>query len=50
MKKENRNKNEPTWEDLNYLIYENAKRHLPKDLSPKEYEEEVKRLAEKYNI
>lgn len=49
MKRERKQK-EPSWEDLNYLIYENAKRHLPKDLSPKEYEEEVKRLAEKYRI
>ena len=50
MKRENRNRNEPTWEDLNYLIYENAKKHIPKDLSPKEYEAEIKRLAEKYRI
>jgi len=38
------------WQDLNYQIYEAAKKNLPKDLSPREYEEEVKRLAIKYNI
>lgn len=49
MKRE-RKQNEPTWEDLNYLIYNEAKKHIPKDLSPKEYEAELKRLADKYNI
>ena len=41
---------EPSWRDLNYLIYETAKKHIPKDLTPREYEDELKRLATKYNI
>ena len=49
MKRERKQK-EPNWEDLNYLIYNEAKKHIPKDLSPKEYEAELKRLADKYNI
>ena len=52
-KTENRTRsasNEPSWRDLNYMIYETAKKHIPKDLSPREYEDELKRLAAKYNI
>lgn len=48
--KRTRNSRETNWRDLNYLIYETAKKHIPKDLSPREYEEEIKRLAIKYNI
>lgn len=50
---ENRTKsasNETDWRDLNYLIYETAKKHIPKDLPPRQYEDELKRLAIKYNI
>jgi hypothetical protein len=33
-----------------YRLYAEAKAHIPKDLSPKEYEEEVKKLAKKFRI
>lgn len=33
-----------------YRRYAEAKRKIPMDLSPKEYEAEVKRLARKYRI
>lgn len=33
-----------------YRRYAEAKRKIPMDLPPKEYEEEVRRLARKYRI
>lgn len=33
-----------------YRLYAEAKSHIPKDLPPREYEEEVKKLAKKFRI
>ena len=33
-----------------YRRFEIAKRHIPQNMLPKEYEEEIKRLARKYKI
>ena len=33
-----------------YRFYAEAKAHIPKDLPPREYEEEVKKLAKKFRI
>lgn len=33
-----------------YRRFEIAKRHIPQNMLPREYEEEVKRLARKYKI
>ena len=33
-----------------YRLYAEAKSRIPKNLPPKEYEEEVRRLAKKYRI
>ncbi len=33
-----------------YRRFEIAKRHIPKNMLPREYEEEIKRLARKYKI
>lgn len=37
-------------ESERYRRYAEAKSRIPKDLSAKEYEEEVKRLAKRYRI
>lgn len=33
-----------------YRRFEIAKRHIPQNMLPREYEEEIKRLARKYKI
>lgn len=33
-----------------YRLYAEAKAHIPKDLPPREYEEEIKKLVKKYGI
>jgi len=33
-----------------YRRFEIAKRHIPKNMSPREYEEEVRRLARRYHV
>ena len=37
-------------EGIRYRIYETEKRHLPKDLTPQEYEKRIKELIKKYRI
>ncbi len=37
-------------ESERYRRYEIAKRHIPKNMSPREYEEEVRRLARRYHV
>lgn len=37
-------------ENARYRKYAEAKAKIAKDLSPKEYEEEVKRIAKRYGI
>lgn len=36
--------------DNRYRLYAEAKKRIPKDLSPQEYEAEIKRLAKKFKI
>lgn len=37
-------------ESERYRRFEIAKRHIPQNMLPREYEEEIKRLARKYKI
>ena len=36
--------------DNRYRLYAEAKKKIPKDLSPQEYEAEIKKLAKKFKI
>ena len=43
-------KNSKEAESDRYRRFEIAKRHIPQNMSPREYEAEIKRLARKYKI
>lgn len=34
----------------NYRAYESEKKSIPRDLTPEQYQKEIKRIADKYRI